>query len=377
MFYPLEAIISNKNIFFAGKKDLLCSYCCSLLEFYAPGKTEQRLEAPYFSILAGLNAIKHNQDVETALPKACEAILAALDILKGVKPFEYLDRDAIRDSFSESNISMLKRFLANKDGGIDPDFTHTSTIAEFAPANVQQLHAAETAEFIWDLLTFYARLFDEMPKIYEKVRHIADMYSHCDNHDSDFLFSFAFLEFRLDAALQPNVTYTPYMSTASDGKFYPGKMIQFKTYSELIVTELFESLMIGHYPRLCWVCKKPFLKTDKHIQKYCTGLSPELHDGKRLSCKQYAKQNGAPEKADGDPYKVICKKRTECIRTEKNRGTITPEFAAAATLITQNHLTLALTETDYSLSQFKKDLERKTIYKETEEYLRQCPVISA
>ena len=355
MFYPLEAIFANKSIYFAGKKDLLCSYCCSLLEFYAPGKTEQRLEAPYFSILAGLNAIKHNQDVETALPKACEAILAALDILKGVKPFEYLDRDAIRDSFSESNISMLKRFLANKDGGIDHDFTHTSTIAEFAPANVQQLHATETAEFIWGLLTFYARLFDEMPKIYEKVHHIADMYSHCDNHDSDFLFSLAFLEFRLDA----------------------GKMIQFKTYSELIVTELFESLMIGHYPRLCWVCKKPFLKTDKHIQKYCTGLSPELHDGKRLSCKQYAKQNGAPEKADGDPYKVICKKRTECIRTEKNRGTITPEFAAAATLITQNHLTLALTETDYSLSQFKKDLERKTIYKETAEYLRQYPVISA
>ena len=54
MFYPLEAIFANKNIYFAGKKDLLCSYCCSLLEFYDPEKTEQRLEAPYFSILAGI-----------------------------------------------------------------------------------------------------------------------------------------------------------------------------------------------------------------------------------------------------------------------------------------------------------------------------------
>ena len=183
MFYPLEAIFSNKNIYFAGKKDLLCSYCCSLLEFYDPEKTEQRLETPHFSILAGLNAIKHNQDVEAALPSACAAILDTLDILKDIKPFVYLNRDAIRDSFSASNISLLKRFLSDKDKGIDPDFTHTSTIAEFVPANVQQLHAAETAEHILGILTFYARLFDEMPKIYEKIRHIADMYSHCDNHD--------------------------------------------------------------------------------------------------------------------------------------------------------------------------------------------------
>ena len=375
MFYPLEAIFANKNTYFAGKKDLLCSYCCSLLEFYDPDKTEQRLEAPYFSILAGLNAIKHNQDLETALPKACTAILDTLDILKGIKPFAYLNRAAIRDSFSASNKSLLKCFLSGKDNGIDPDFTHTSTIAEFAPANVQQLHAAEAAERIWDLLTFYARLFDELPKIYEKVHHIAVMYSHCDNHDSDFLFSFAFLEFHLDAVIQPNVTFTPYISTESDGKFYPGKMIQFKTYSELIITELFESLMIGHYPRLCWVCKKPFLKTDKHIQKYCTGLCPELHDGKRLSCKQYAKQYGVPEKADGDPFKIICNKRIECIRTEKNRGTITPVFAAAATLLTQNHLTRSLAEPDYTLDQFKKDLGRKALYKETAEYLKNTPVV--
>lgn len=377
MFYPLEAIFANKNIYFAGNKDLFCSYCCSLLEFYAPEKTEQRLEAPYFSLLAGLNAVKHNQDLDAALPKACEAILETLDILKGIKPFDYFDRDAIRDSFSASNTSMLKRFLSDKDGGIDPDFARTSTIAEFAPANVLQLHAAETAERIWGLLTFFARLFDEIPIIYEKIRHIADLYSHCDNHDSDFLFSLAFLEFRLDASVQPNLTYTPYISTESDGRFYPGKTMRFKTYTELVIADLFESLIVGHYPRLCLVCKKPFLKTDKYIQKFCTGLSPFFHDKKRLSCKQYAKQHGAPEKADGNPFKVICKKRTECIRTEKNRGTITPEFAAAATLITQNHLTLALTETDYTLDQFKKDLERKPIYKETDEYLRQCPVISA
>ncbi|MBR1812124.1 MAG: hypothetical protein IJ766_10850 [Clostridia bacterium] len=377
MFYPLEAIFADKNIYFAGKTDILCSYCCSLLEFYKPGKTEQRLEAPYLSILEGLNAVTRHQNLEETLPKACEAILATVDILKGIKPFDYLDRDEIRDSFSASNILLTQRFLKDKGYGIDANFLQTSTIPEYAPANVQQLHAAEAAERIYGLLTFYATLFDEIPQIYEKIRRIADMYSNCDNHDSDFLFSLAFLEFRLDAALQPNVTYTPYISTESDGKFYSGKMIQFKTYTELIITELFESLMIGHYPRLCLVCKKPFLKTDKNIQKYCTGLSPHFHDEKQLSCKQYAKQNGSPEKADGDPFKVICKKRTECIRTEKNRGTITPEFAAAATLLTQNHLTLALTETDYTLTQYKKDLERKTLYKETEEFLRNTPVVPA
>ena len=38
MFHPLEAIFANRNVYFAGNKDLLCSYCCSLLEFYDPKK---------------------------------------------------------------------------------------------------------------------------------------------------------------------------------------------------------------------------------------------------------------------------------------------------------------------------------------------------
>ncbi len=79
MFYPLEAKFANKSIYFVGNKDLLCSYCCSLLEFYDPEKTEQRLEAPYFSLLAGLNAVKHNLDLDAALPKAGEAILDRCD----------------------------------------------------------------------------------------------------------------------------------------------------------------------------------------------------------------------------------------------------------------------------------------------------------
>ncbi len=91
-----------------------------------------------------------------------------------------------------------------------------------------------------------------------------------------------------------------------------------------------------------------------------------------MTCKQYAKQYGVPETADGDPFKVVCKRRTDCIRTEKNRGTITPAFAQAATLMAQNHYTRALTEPDYTLSQYKENLKKDNLYKETAEYLKDC-----
>ena len=373
MFYPLEAIFADRNIYFAGHKDMLCSYLCSLLEFYEPGKTEQCLEAPYFSILAGLDAVRQDRDVESALPKACEAIIATLDILKGIKPFDYIDRNEIRSAFSASNISLARSIISDKAAGIDPDFIHTSSIADYAPANVRQLHAAEAVEKLYGLMTFYSRLFDELPKLYETIWTIADRYSHCDKHDSDLLFGLAFLELRLEGSVQTNVTYTPYLTAENVGRFAPGKMVQFKSYRELIITELFESLMVGHYPRLCLICKKPFLKTDKNIQKYCTGLSPYYSKGKnkkQLSCQQYAKQYGVPEKAGDNPYKVVHKKRTDCIRTEKNRGTITPVFAEAARLLAGNHLCSAMSDPDYTFSQYEKDMEKDNLYKETAKYLR-------
>ena len=262
MFYPLEAIFADKSIYFAGNKDMLCSYLCSLLEFYEPGKTELRLEAPCLSILAGLYAVKNDQDVGSALPKACEAIIDTLDVLKGIKPFDYVDREEIRTAFSESNISLAGSIISDKGSGIDPDFTHTSKLADYAPANVRQLRAAEATEKIFGLMSFYARLFDEVPKLYETIRRIADRYSHCDKHDPDLLFGLAYLELRLEGSVQTNVTYTPYLTTENSVRFAPGKTVQFKSYRELIITELFESLMIGHYPRLCLICKKPILKTD-------------------------------------------------------------------------------------------------------------------
>ena len=374
MFYPLEAVFTKQDICFHGNRDILGSYCYSLLDSFDVNKIEIPLHEHYFTLLAGLNAIKHNQEIEEALLKSCGAILAETEILKEIKPFGYIDTDEIRSAFSDDNIYLVKNLLSGKDFGIDTEFLPSSPISEYMPATALRLRAEEAAERISGLMKFYAALYDEIPEIYGKIHRIADRYSHIDNHDSDHLFTLAFLEFRLDAAVQPNVNYTPYIPSESADRFVPGKTMQFKTYTDLIVTELFESLMIGHYLRLCLVCKRPFMKTDQNIQKYCTGISLFYHKHEKtpMTCKQYAKQYGVPETADGDPFKVVCKKRTDCIRTEKNRGTITPAFAQAATLMAQNHYTRALTEPDYTLSQYKENLKKDNLYKETAEYLQDC-----
>ena len=103
------------------------------------------------------------------------------------------------------------------------------------------------------------------------------------------------------------------------------------SYYSLGLTDFTGGLHHGQYPRQCEMCGQYFLMQSGRRQKYGSyGTAPELYNGKKISCRRYAIVQGKAERAKDNPLKAAYEKRRAAIRTEKSRGTITAEFAAAA-----------------------------------------------
>ena len=144
----------------------------------------------------------------------------------------------------------------------------------------------------------------------------------------------------------------------------------FESYYSFVLTDFFEGLHHGHYPRRCEICGQYFLMKSARRQKYCSyGTAPELYHGKKISCRRYAIIQGKAERAKDNPLKVSYARRCAAIRSEKSRGTVTVEFAAAAQVMAKRRLEQAEEDDAYAARAYCKDLERTKLYADTEERL--------
>lgn len=82
--------------------------------------------------------------------------------------------------------------------------------------------------------------------------------------------------------------YVPQRKNTKSTATVVARRLHFESYYSFILTDFFEGLHYGHYPRLCEVCKRYFLMTSAHRQRYCNRLLPYEHKGKQLTCRKYA-----------------------------------------------------------------------------------------
>ena len=123
--------------------------------------------------------------------------------------------------------------------------------------------------------------------------------------------------------------------------------LDFDRYYGLILTDFFEGLHFGHYPRKCEICGRYFLMQSARRQKYCSyGIAPEPYRGKSISCRKYAAVLNRKEKAANDPVKAIYDLRCAAIRTECGRGTIAKDFAESAKRLAKEHKPVSYTHLD-------------------------------
>ena len=165
-----------------------------------------------------------------------------------------------------------------------------------------------------------------------------------------------------------------YISVKKNAKSVTGtvaKRLNFDSYYSFILTDFFEGLHYGHYPRKCEICGKYFLMQSARRQKYCSyGIAPELYRGKKITCRKYAAVLNRKEKAENDPIVSLYNRRCAAIRTECGRGTITKEYAEIAKRIAKERKQLALNDDKYAKTQYKKDMSREALYAEVDRNLK-------
>lgn len=147
------------------------------------------------------------------------------------------------------------------------------------------------------------------------------------------------------------------------------RRLYFDNFMSFIMTELFEGIHHGHFPQKCPICGKYFLMTSARRQVYCDGMAPYELRGKQVSCRKMAAAEGRKERAAGNPVIDVYNRRCSAIRTEKNRGTITPEFAAAASKMAKDHKYRALQDETYAKDQYVQDMTREQLYKAAEKLI--------
>ena len=164
--------------------------------------------------------------------------------------------------------------------------------------------------------------------------------------------------------------YVPLKKSCRSKTATVARRLHFKTYYSFVLTDFFEGLQNGHYPRQCQMCGKYFVMTSARRTKYCNGWADELWHGHKITCRNLAAQLKQKEKAKNDPIIVRYTSRCSAIRTEVFRRAITKKFAAAAKALAKEHKQLAARDPAYAAKQYITDMERDKLYADADERMK-------
>ncbi len=305
---------------------------------------------------------------------AGQEIQHILDTLPKLKPFDTLDIEAeskrVSELFTENVAQSIIDFfsvraeIAERDTGqiiydIFPD-TYDKEKYKIISTTISEVQST---------LSFYNRISNDMLKVFAELTAFVSRADEASRLDEAHLLPIA-LEIFGETPSPLNAQYVPYKKNAKSQAATVARRLYFDSYYSFVLTDFFEGLHYGHYPRKCEICGKYFLMTSARRQRYCTGTSPYEIRGKKLSCRAYAASINRKELAAADPIVDIYTRRCNAIRSEKSRGTITEEFAAMALEIAKQYKLIAQDDDEYAKKQYPRNMKRDNLYTETDKRLK-------
>ena len=302
-------------------------------------------------------------------------ILNIFNALPWLKPFDMLDLDAernrIAELFTEENGNKIAEYFQRRSKVMAMDVGQA--MYNILPKEFNEDFFKEAANLLKEVkktLAFYDGLRDDLMKSFKQLKTFASRVDEADRFDEEHLLPIA-LEVFGKVPFPVQTEYVGIKKSSRSKTATVARRLYFENYYSFILTDFFEGLHHGHYPRQCEICKKYFLMTSARKQKYCNGISPFEYNGEKTTCRQYAVIMGKKEKVDAHPVLSIHKKRCNCIRAELSKGTITRQFATAAKEIADELKTLAIHGDEYTAEQFKKDMTREALYALTDKRLKE------
>ena len=301
--------------------------------------------------------------------------LEALKALPKLRPFDGLNIEEIQNTvttlFTEENGQKICEYFADKAklSLLTQDDIAAGTADRMK--NVTDFSVIESnITEIKSILLFFDSLADDLILAHGSLLKFCRRIDEVERLDEAHLLPLA-LEIFVDHHFTQSGIYISVKKNAKSVTGTVAKRLNFDSYYSLILTDFFEGLHYGHYPRKCEICGKYFLMQSARRQKYCSyGIAPELYRGKKITCRKYAAVLNRKEKAENDPIVTIYNRRCAAIRTECGRGTITKEYAEAAKRIAKEHKLRALADDQYAKTQYRKDMSREALYAEVDRNLK-------
>ena len=321
---------------------------------------EKMLRLGYLKVSDYVNAGERMVNIFTALP--------------WLKPFDMLgtddERNRIATLFSEENGHIISEYFSRraKIGQMDVG----QIVFHNLPKEYEKDFFDRAEALLGEVnatLSFYDSLSADIRNSFEKLRIFVSRVNEADRFDEEHLLPIA-LEVFGSVPFPVTTKYVPIKKASRSKTATLARRLYFDSYYSFVMTDFFEGLHYGHYPRRCGICKKYFLMTSAARQKYCTGYAPFKLKGKAITCRKYAARINRKELAAGNPVIRIYKNRCSVLRMERKRGTVTEEFAAAALDLAKERMQQAKEDTEYANSQYESDMSREKLYAEVDKQLK-------
>ena len=301
--------------------------------------------------------------------------LEALKALPKLRPFDGMNIEEIRNSvttlFTAETGQKICEYFADKAklSLLTQDEIAAGTADRMKTATDLTLIENNITE-IKSILLFFDTLADDLILAHGNLLKFCNRIDEAERLDEAHLLPLA-LEIFVDHHFTQSGRYISVQKNAKSVTGTVAKRLNFDSYYSFILTDFFEGLHYGHYPRKCEICGKYFLMQSARRQKYCPyGIAPELYRGKKITCRKYAAVLNRKEKAENDPIVSLYNRRCAAIRTECGRGTIAKEYAEIAKRIAKERKQLALNDDKYAKTQYKKDMSREVLYAEVDRNLK-------
>ena len=313
--------------------------------------------------------------IEKDIIDAREEVLHILDLLKRLSPFSILDPEweklTVNDLFTKETAGIVSEYFRQQSLAGKTDFTFVQTDI-YPPGYDCEFcrHVESQIEEMFEVLDFYVQLESDIWANHEYMEFFVEELMGVKRFDEEHILPIANEIFEP----YPQEVRIKYISKKKNRRSKYAtilKRMYFKRYESFIITDLYEGLHHGHYPKRCEICGRYFLMTTAHKTRYCDGYANELYRGKKITCRNLAALRKKKEHPEDNPIIIRYTKRCNVIRVEKGRGTITESFAAAAKALAKEHKQIALSDPVYAEGQYIRDMEHDRLYEDTNRRLKQ------
>ena len=367
----LTADYRDGCVYLGGKKYPAGTFIVQFLNQYYVNDTAARIavfrDAVSFHVLDQFRS--GYLDIEDFV-KTGRNTLEIMKALPSLLPFNTLDADAIRahisELFTEEKGERICEYFRGRAAvgllGQDEiaigkaDWLTDKTYAADVEALLSEVQAA---------LRFFDAVADDLIRAQKQFKTFISRLNEVNRLDEKHLLPIA-LDVFDTPPLPLTVEYTGLKKNRASTDATVARRLRFDRYYSFLLTDFFEGLHYGHYPRRCPVCGNFFLMQSARRTVYCSGLSPYGGRKGRLTCRAYAASVHRKELAEGDPVTDVYNRRCAAIRSEASRGTITKDFAAQVQALAKEHKQRAQSDHEYAVTQYEQDMERVKLYHDAE-----------